>query len=174
MINSELANSMKAFLEKAENDGWIAGYKWFDGDTFGLLKQKLKGPCKESFSRTHKKGTDGHWWALEVEAHFGTAVGVDLEILISRPILDRPHWITQRLGLGRTSGPKAILEEWSMREAAFKAIRPDNEGLVVSQFRRTAPNTYTVYANIGERSVQTRAFWAGKWLLSLAWRTISS
>ena len=166
-------NAFRAFLERAENDGWIAGYKWIEAESFGLLRQKLKGPCKEGFTRTHKKGTDGHWWAVEVEAHFGTSVGVDLEILISRPILDNPAWITQRLNISRTSTPKSIVEEWSNREAAFKALTSENNGLVVSQFRRSASNTLTIFTNQGDKSVQTRAAWAGKWVLSLAWRTIS-
>ncbi len=166
-------NAFKAFLERAENDGWIASYKWHEAETFGLLRQKLKGPVKEGFSRSHKKGTDGHWWGVEVEAHFGTSVGIDLEILISRPILDNPSWITQRLNIARTSSPKNIIEEWSVRESAFKALSPDNDKIVVSQFRKTAPNTLTVYTNHGDKSVQTRATWAGKWMLSLAWRTTS-
>ncbi len=166
-------NAFRAFLERAEDDGWIASYRWFEAESYGLLKQKLKGPCPESFSRTHKKGTDGLWWAVEVEGHDGTAVGIDLEILISRPILDQPSWISHRLNLPRNLNPQKILEEWSSREAAFKALAPDNKNVFMSQFKRTAPNTLTLYTATSDKSLQVRTNWAGKWLMTLAWRSLT-
>lgn len=166
-------NAFRAFLERAEDDGWIASYRWFEAESYGLLKQKLKGPCPEGFSRTHKKSTDGLWWAVEVESHDGTAVGIDLEILISRPILDNPSWITRRLNIPRNQNPQKILEEWSGREAAFKALAPKNENVFVSQFKRTAPNTLTLFTATSDVSVQVRTSWAGKWLMTLAWRSLT-
>jgi hypothetical protein len=161
----------RSFLEKAENDGWIASYRWITGDSWGLLKNKLNGPAAEGFSRSHKKFTDGQWWAVEVEAHDGTVVGIDLELLLSRPILDKPDWITRRLALSKAGTPQKIIEEWSSREAAFKALAPDNSKLLLSQLRWTAPNTLGVFSTAGERLVQIRSFWYGKWCLCLGWRS---
>lgn len=163
----------KSFLNRAEEDGWIAAYRWTKAETFGLLKIKLGGPVKEGWSRTHKKGTDGFWYALEIEAHYGTAVGIDLELLMPRPILDNPDWILRRLGMTRSGSPRAIIEEWSAREAAFKALAPDNKKILVSQFRRTAPNSLTVLTQGGDLAVQTRTSWASKWVAALAWRTLA-
>jgi hypothetical protein len=171
-INSPV-NGFKSFLDRAEEDGWIASYRWTKAETFGLLKIKLGGPAKEGFSRSHKRGTDGIWYALEVESHYGTSVGVDLELLMPRPILDNPEWILRRLGMTRTGSPRAIIEEWSAREAAFKALSTDNVKIVMSQFRRTAPNTLTVLSQGGDHAVQTRTSWSSKWVVSLAWRTLS-
>jgi|GEM_PF-1073651 len=170
---SNPSQGFRSFLERAEEDGWIASYRWFQAETFGLLKLKLNGPAKENFSRTHKKGTDGIWYAVEVEAHYGTSVGVDLELLMPRPILDNPEWIQRRLGMARAGSPRAVIEEWSSREAGFKALAPDNKKIVLSQFRRTAPNSLTVLTQGGEFSVQTRTNWSSKWVMALAWRTSS-
>jgi hypothetical protein len=167
-------DGFRSFLEKAEADGWIASYKWTGAESFGLLRQKLGGKkTSDEISRTHKKGTDGRWWACEVEAHYGTSVGVDLELLISRPILEDPTWISNRLGLSRNLTPKLLLEEWSCREAAFKAMAPDNKGIRMTQIRRTGTGSYTVYSPSGEKSLQVRSFMNGKWLLTLAWRSLT-
>jgi hypothetical protein len=162
----------RSFLNKAEVDGWIAGARWRHSDSYVLLKNDL-GPSRlaDGFSRTHKKGTDGIWWACEVEAHYGTTVGLDLEILISRPILDDPTWISRRLGISRPATPKATLEEWSHREAVYKALYPGNEHLRLSQIRRSGASLYSVFTPQGESSVQVRSSWHGKWLLTLAWRS---
>lgn len=167
-------NAFRNFLEKAESDGWIASYKWVNAESFGLLRQKLGGKKQsEEISRTHKKGTDGKWWSVEVEAHYGTAVGIDLELLISRPILEDPVWISNRLGISRNLSPKGILEEWSAREATFKSLAPENRGLLLSQIRKTGTGAYTAYFPGGEKSVQVRSLLMGKWLLTLAWRSLS-
>ena len=164
--------AFKSFLDRAEDDGWLSSYKWHSADTFGLLRMKLNGSVREGWTRTHKKSTDGTWWALEIQAHDGTSIGVDLEILIERPILDNPQWITNRLNMPRHSQPRQILEEWSCRESAFKALAPDNSKILLGQFRRSAANTLTVLSQSSDRSVQTRASWAGRWVLSLAWRSL--
>jgi hypothetical protein len=163
-------DGLRNFLERAEQDAWIASYKWVSADSFLQLREKL-GRVKEGWSRSHKRSTDGTWWALEVEGHEGTVVGVDLEILISRPLLTDPEWITTRLNIARSSTPQKILEEWASREAAFKALAPNNAGVLLSHFRRTAPNTLTAYTPAGERSVQVRAQWGGRWVSSIAWKS---
>lgn len=164
-------DGFRSFLERAEDDGWIASFKWIGAETWPALKEKLGGPAVAGISRTHKKALDGNWWALEVEAHEGTAVGVDLELLFERPILEKPDWIVRRLGMAKAAEPKKIIEEWSAREAAFKALAPDNEKILLSQLRRSAANTLSVLTPKGDRSVQVRSHWNGKWCLSLGWRT---
>ena len=89
-------HGFRNFLEKAEQDGWIAGYRWASSDSLKLLRSQLGGKRKPEVSRTHKRGTDGMWYGLEVESDYGACVGVDLELLVSRPILDRPEWLAQR------------------------------------------------------------------------------
>jgi hypothetical protein len=165
-------DGFRNFLERAENDSWIASYRWFHAESFGSLKKKM-GLIEANYSRTHKRGTDGIWWGLEVEAHEGTCIGVDLEIMISRPLLDDPEWITTRLNIPRGSTSQKIMEEWSNREAAFKSFAPDNSRMLLSQFRRTAPHTLGIFAPEGERSAQVRTHWAGRWVVSLAWRSLN-
>jgi hypothetical protein len=166
-------DSFRNFLERAEQDAWIASYKWFVAETFGFLKIKMGKLPGENYSRSHKRGTDGLWYGVEVEAHEGTGIGVDLELLVSRPILDDPSWITTRLNMPRTSSPQKILEEWSAREAAFKSLAPNNQGVLVSHFRRSAPGTLALFSPQGESLIQTRTSVSQKWVLSLAWRSSS-
>ncbi len=173
MDNRSPKDGFRGLLDRAEEDGWIASYRWVVAETFGLLKIRLGGPCKEGFSRTQKRGTDGNWYALEVEAHYGTSVGVDLELLMPRPILDNPEWIMRRMGMTRVASPRAIIEEWSSREAAYRALTASNINLKVSQFRRTAPGTLTMYTPTGDQAVQVRNAWAEKWVLSLGWRSLT-
>lgn len=174
MDNRSPKEGFRGLLDRAEEDGWIASYRWVTAETFGLLKLRLGGPPKEGFSRTQKRGTDGMWYALEVEAHYGTSVGVDLELLMPRPILDNPEWILRRLGMTRVASPRAIIEEWSAREAAYKALTMGaSNPIQVSQFRRTAPGTLTIYTPGGDQAVQVRNAWAAKWVLSLGWRSLT-
>jgi hypothetical protein len=162
-------DGFRNFLSKAENDAWLASYKWTVADNYPQLKLKLGGPRAENSSRTHKKGTDGSWWALDAEAHEGTQIGVDLELFMTRPILTDPDWITRRLNLSRSLSPQKILEEWSAREASFKALAPNNGKILMSHFKRTSPTALSVFTPQGDRSIQVRTAWAGKWLLSIAW-----
>ncbi len=164
------SDAFRSFLDRAEEDGWIAGYKWYSSESFVLLKDKM-GPPKEDHIRASKRGTDGVWWVCDIEPHYGTSIGADLEILLPRPILDQPERILNRLGMSRGAAPKVIIEEWSARNAAFKALAPDNSRVLLSQFRRTAPGTYTVYTPQGDRSVQVRTMWSTKWVFCLAWRS---
>ncbi|MBS1983196.1 MAG: hypothetical protein JST16_03410 [Bdellovibrionales bacterium] len=166
-------DAFRSFLERAEDDGWIASYKWVSADTWVQLREKLGGAAVAGVSRTHKKGTDGVWWAVEVESHEGTSVGVDLEMLIERPVLDRPDWILRRLGMSKGASPKNIIEEWSLRESAFKALAPDNARVTLSQLRHTSPNTLSLLTQTGEKSIQVRSMWSGKWCLTLGWRTVT-
>ncbi len=195
----------KNFLERAEQDGWISKYRWAKAESLKELREKLGGIRKPNTSRTHKRGTDGIWWGLEVEPDYGTAVGVDIELLVDRPVLQNPQWIAERMGLGRVSNPKEIIEEWSRREAAFKAVSmqfeelhaqenkvvslaPTADGsapsvaatkesvfqpprILISQFKRAGANTLSVYTPRGDRSIQTRCHWSGRWVLSLTWCT---
>lgn len=166
-------DAFRSFLERAENDAWIASYKWFRAESFGLLKNKLKYPCPENVSRSHKRSTDGTWWALDVEAHDGTKVGVDLELFVSRPVLERPEWISERLSIARGLSPQKILEEWCSREAAFKAFAPENQKILLSQIRKSPQGNYAVFSPQGERSCQVRLQMSGRWIVSLAWRSIN-
>lgn len=171
-MNASPRDGFRSFLERAEDDGWVAGYRWLVGESWPSLREKLGGPPKPGVSRTHKKGTDGRWWALEIEAHEGTAVGIDLEILFERPILERPGWILRRLGIGKPAAPKNLIEEWSSRECVFHALAPENDRVLLSQLRRTAPGTFGVLTQQGDRLVQVRTNWAGKWCLSIGWRSL--
>ena len=164
-------DAFRTFLERIQDDGWISDYKWVQAESYPALKQKLGKVDPLTHSRSHKKAMDGTWWALDVEAFDGTSVGVDLELLIQRPILDNPEWITNRLGIARTSTPKNIIEEWSLREASFKAFYPGNSKMLLSQFKRTSPQVYSIYSQKGDLSVQVRSAWIGPWVLSFAWRT---
>ncbi len=164
-------DAFRNFLEKAEADAWIASYKWFSAESFLDLREQMKGSAASGISRTHKRGTDGVWWGLEVEGHEGTGVGVDLEIFVERPVLNEPSWITGRLGLPRNTTPNKILEEWCVRESAFKSLAPNNDQILLSHFKRSAPNTLSIYSPKGDLSVQIRSFWSQKWVLSLAWRS---
>lgn len=171
MIDHKTA--FRNFLGRAEDDGWIASYQWSSKDSFVLLREEMNAVDYELGSRTHKKSTDGIWWGLNVEAQFGTSIGVDLELLIERPILNNPEWISNRLGISRSSSSKEVLEEWACREAAFKCLAPNNKGLYLSQFRKVAPGKYTIFMNGQDLNIQTKMHWWEKWLLALAWRISS-
>lgn len=165
-------DGFRSFLEKAESDGWIAGFNWIQAENFFQLRQKMGGlNSSEDHSKTYKRSTDGKWWGIDVEAHYGTAIGIDLDLLMPRPVLEDSSWITTRLGISRSMPPRNILEEWSARASAFRALAPENEKINISQFRRTAPATLTVYTPEGERNVQIRTAWMGRWVFNLAWRT---
>jgi len=167
---SDHQNAFRAFLNRAEDDGWISSYKWFEGESFVLLREEMNSHVYEIGSRSHKKATNGTWLGLAVEADYGTAIGVDLELLIERPILNDPTWLSQRLGLSRHTTPKEILEDWSCREAAFKCLAPHNKGRYLSQFRKEGPGKYAIFMNGEDRYIQTKTLWWEKWVLALAWR----
>jgi 4'-phosphopantetheinyl transferase EntD len=172
-VAASLKDAFRSFLGQAEDDGWIAGYKWYQAESYTALRHLLGPPGhREGFSRTHKKGNDGTWWALEVEMHDRTGVGVDLEVLMERPILSNPRWITERLGISRSATPKIIIEEWSAREAAFKALYPHNENVFLSQFRRAQGGRYEILTAQGAQSLQVKSAWQQTWVLSLAWRSV--
>jgi len=162
--------AFRNFLSRAEDDGWIASYNWRSKESFILLREEMKQDGHELGSRTHKKGTNGVWWGLSVEAQYGTSIGVDLEFLIERPILDNPEWISNRLGISRSSSSKEVLEEWACREAAFKCLAPLNKGVFLSQFRKSAAGKYTIFINGQDMNIQTKVHWWEKWILTLAWR----
>jgi hypothetical protein len=165
--------AFRSFLNRAEDDGWIAGFKWHEADSWPALKKQFKGPPGPGVRRCHKKGIDGLWWALEIEAFDGTSVGLDLELLYDRPILDRPQRVLRKLGISKPPSPKALIEEWSLRESVYQALGEDLGLVNLSQIRRTAPNTYGILIKTGERSVQVRSAWGDQWCLSLGWRSVT-
>jgi hypothetical protein len=168
---SDLRISFRNFLERAQDESWIASYEWYKEDNFKKLKQNMKKVSYDIGSTSHKKSTDGNFWGIIVECFEGTSIGVDLELLIDRPVLKNTEWLSQRFGISKSSTPKQIMEEWACREAAFKCFAPDNQNLYLSQIRKSAPNTYSIFSTGGGRSVQTRIMWRDNWVLALAWRS---
>jgi hypothetical protein len=169
---NDLRLAFRNFLDRAQDESWIVSFDWYVESHFAKLREKMQTPqTPELFSKTHKKATDGQWWGLKVESAEDTAIGVDMEILIDRPILKNTDWIIRRLNLPRTSTPKQILEEWSCREAAYKCLAPDNAGLLLPQIRKSTGSSYYVQLAGREITMQTRLMWRDNWLLALAWRS---
>lgn len=160
------------FLENAEDRGWVASYKWTVADTYQEMKSKLAPADYLKGSRSHKKGFEAKWWAIDVEAHEGTNIGIDLEILADRRILRKPQWLINRFHLEVSAEPKKVVEEWSKRESVFKALAPDNEKLTLQQIRRTGPDRYTAFINGKDINVQTKSHWSEYWFISMAWRSL--
>lgn len=161
------------FLSTAQDQMWVDQFQWFSFDSFGELRAKLgSAKLSEINSRTHKKAPDGKLWCLEIEGFEGSSVGIDLEFICERPIFKNPQWFMDRLGIRKNPGPVGLLEEWSQREAAFKALWPLNESLTVSQFRKIAPGVFSVEAGGSEQSVQVKSYTHESWILSLAWRLV--
>jgi hypothetical protein len=164
MIHPEEA--FHAFLSEYQRKGWIHSWTWNPKKRESLLPE---------FSKSHKAAQDGVLYQIEVESPRGYRTGVDLEYYqANRPIFQNKDWLERRLKipsatLGALSAPQ-LLEQWSYREAAFKALYPHNVGIVLSHFeivneeklRLALGETEYIFALAGE--------WQGPWFLALARR----
>lgn len=165
-------NSFEDFLAKAVGDSWIESYRWTEASSSAALKSQM-GQLARGYSRTNKTAPDGALWALEVQAKPGIVVGVDLELIKDRPILQNPQWLADRFQLtGESCTPKKILEEWVSREAVFKALAPQNGHLMLSSFYKMNDTTYGVIDDVTRTSIETCIAWSETWVLALARRFI--
>ena len=163
-------HSFADFLAEAVKTSWIQSFRWTAANTSADLKAQM-GTLPQGYSRTHKTGPDGALWALDVQAKPGSVVGVDLEIIKDRPILQNPQWLADRFQLtGESCTPKNLLEEWVCREAVFKALAPDNGHLMLSSFYKMGDTTYGVIDDVTRMAVETRVEWGKVWVLALARR----
>jgi hypothetical protein len=164
--------SFEDFLVKATSDSWIKSYVWTESTTSADLRAQM-GSLALGFTRTHKTGPDGRLWALDVEFAPGTVVGVDLELIEDRPILQNPAWLAQRFGLDAdTCDTKTLLHEWVCREAVFKALAPQNSELMLSSFYKVDEKTYGVTDDESAGTIETLVSWSPQWVMALARRPV--
>ncbi len=158
------------FLSTAQDQMWVDSFEWRPFEDFSEYRKSMQArPISRTHSRTHKRATDGTLWVLDVEGFEGASIGVDLEFICERPILKRPEWLIERLALRKNPGSAGLLEEWSQREAAFKALWPNNEKVLLSSFRRTGQHSLGVDFVTGQQNIQVKSIVAENWILSLAW-----
>jgi hypothetical protein len=155
------------FLERAVRDGWIKSAQWRWLPEGSNPNRDIERAERLKGSRTHKKAADSTYWILDVE---GRGVGVDLERLRPESGADRLAGAVKRLGLPSGTSSEGALEAFSAREAAFKALYPDNEGLLVSDFRSAGPGRLEVRRGEDLLRLEIRTLWCHEWVLTLARR----
>jgi 4'-phosphopantetheinyl transferase EntD len=163
-----LNEAFAEFLQDAQDDGWILGSRWQQLAVGSNPTRDLKRADRVQGSRTHKKAADGSVWVLDVE---GAGAGVDLERLREGPEVGRliaNAW--QRLGLPEGTSAADALAAFSIREAAFKALFPDNQGVLVSHFKSSEPGYLELTRADGTLRLEIRAHWCQEWVLTLARR----
>ena len=164
--------SFEGFLAKAVSDSWIDSYVWRVASSSSELKSQT-GALAPGFSRTNKTASDGTLWALDIKAVPGTVVGVDLELIKDRPILQSPQWLAQRFQLSPESyTSQTLLEEWVCREAVFKALAPNNGHLMLSSFYKKSDHLYGVIDDPVDASVEVLVSWSYLWVLAIARRFV--
>lgn len=167
-------DSFETFLNQLVEDRWMSSFVWTHATSHSELKSQKK-KLSEGWSRSHKASAEGEIWCVDIEALPGMSVGVDLELVTSRPILENPKWLAERFGMDPVSStPQFLLEEWVSREAVFKACVPDNADLMLSSFYRVQPGVYGLVKQAQDSSrllLETRLCLTSNWIMAVARRT---
>lgn len=172
MSSADFPSQMfKPFLDNAVHDRWLESYQWVRGDSLSEVRNKLGKSVDPGISRSHKGP-----WGVEVRSFRGCRVGVDLEWVPpgAAPFSD-PESVAKRLGMSRDASITEMYEEWSCREAVFKAISAygaDNT-VHMSGMKRHGSDFVDVRSvdDVGfdsPKRVPVRCDWAGSWVLCLA------
>jgi hypothetical protein len=87
--------------------------------------------------RSHKKIAGLGTLVVEIEKNPGCGLGFDLESLamLTRPLFVEKRFLQKRFRVSRNLSSPELLQQWILREAAFKALYPNNFGVVLSQFK---------------------------------------
>jgi len=157
------------FLIEHIQKGWLKTFAW--------LGSKPKKGLELSASRSHKNDEHRKQWLIEIESASGFRSGVDLEYLVEgRPLFQNPDWLQRRFKIPsatlRALSATELLEEWSYREAAFKALYPYNEGVLLSDFQRPSPSEMIFQGGAEELRFSLAGAWRGPWFLALARRRL--
>lgn len=165
------------FLSQAIREKWIRTYVWAHGPSIEDVRARLDGPCPLGSSRSHKKSPDG-FLGIQVESVEGYSVGVDLEFQSDRKIWRDVTWLARRLALPDSASAREVLEEWTAREAAFKAatrvLSPrgvSNAPVNLGLFARESSDRLVLPLKGREIHFEVRTQWSTPWVLTLA-RTV--
>nr|MCU0721122.1 hypothetical protein [Pirellula sp.] len=155
-----------AFLSEYQRKGWIHSWTWNPFKREALMPE---------FSKTNKESQDGVMYQLEIESSLGYRTGVDLEYYLpDRPIFQNKDWLERRLKIPSATigalSAEQLLEQWSFREAAFKALYPHNLGVVLSDFEIVGEDKLRLALNEEEYLFALAGEWQGPWFLALARR----
>lgn len=149
----------------------MRSYKWDEGAVAALDGQK-------PFARTHKRLATGLvTLTLDPVPDFG--LGVDLELRSERPMFRGPRTeILRKLQLPESVTDAEIIEEWSVREAAYKALSRHGQSGLDPDWRdmvRRSPLVMEWRPKLGHLvELETRSEWQGLLLLTLARTRIGS
>ena len=154
------------YLNDLTRKGWISAYSWHPFRRSGL---------DPAFSKSNKTDDKGDVWQVEVESPQGYRSGIDLEFFVEgRPLFENKDWLERRLKIpSATLGSltaRQLLEEWAYREAAFKALYPHNQGVVLSDFQRVTDVEMLFQQDEEEYRFALCGQWQGPWFMALARR----
>lgn len=154
------------FLNEMTRKGWIQSHSWHPFRRAGL---------DPAFSKSNKVDDKNVEWTVEIESPQGYRSGVDLEFFVEgRPLFQNKDWLERRLKIPSAAvgalSSRELLEEWAYREAAFKALYPHNQGVVLSDFQRPSPTEMLFQRGEEEFRFALVGEWKGPWFLALARR----
>lgn len=160
------------FLSASLSEAWLKSWTW----------QPIKrGILDPRYSKSHKENPEGELVQIEVESADSFRTGVDLEYFIpDRPLFQNPDWLERKMKIPestiRSLTKEELMEEWAYREAAFKALYPHNQGVVLSDFVRSGKHQLAIEKDIEGKSERfvfdLRGEWQGTWFLALARRSL--
>ncbi|MEO5668110.1 MAG: hypothetical protein ABIR96_08625 [Bdellovibrionota bacterium] len=155
-----------AYLDALIQKSWIKRYSWSPVRRTGL---------DAAFSKTHKTDDAGTAWQIEIESCQGGRSGIDLEYFDEgRPLFQNKDWLERRLKIPaatiRSLSASELLEEWSYREAAFKALYPHNHGVVLSDFQRPSRTEMRFQRDEEEYHFTLSGEWQGPWFMAVVLR----
>jgi hypothetical protein len=128
--------AIDAALSYAVHQGWIRAFRF--GRFMALKDLHLEWGKSDlaHVSRSHKKLRDQSFLGVEVIKEPNVAFGIDLESRHSLrlALFKKLDYLRKRFRASDSASPESLLVQWTLREAAFKALHPNNQGLVLSDF----------------------------------------
>jgi len=175
MTVTDLETEFAGFLEGLKNSGWITHAKWTRAESQEELKSRMgKAPGIPGTTRSHKKDAAGIHWGIDIVGPGKTVVGVDLEVMTKRRILNEDSaWFAERLSLDPKTEPRNLIEEWCVRESSLKALSlaTGARDLIVADFERRDlqwiqyKGAHEQYKSI---QIEYKIQWSGDWVLSVS------
>ncbi|NCN39681.1 hypothetical protein GW916_00370 [bacterium] len=157
-----------SFFSMCLSESWVHSVTW---------APKKRPSLDPKFSKSHKEAPDDAFFQVEVESPDDVRTGIDLEFYdASRPLFKNKDWLERRLKIPEATikalSSEKLLEEWCYREAAFKALYPFNEGIVLSDFIRESEHQLSIEVKGQSYIFDLKGEWKAPWFVALARRSI--
>lgn len=154
----------ESFLDELVSEKIIDRYQWTEFATSEEFQSKKKElSLSKNNSRTHKVDPVAKTVHM-LDVFSDKSVGVDLEYVQERKHMDQ---LQQKIGIDPNEmSIEKFFTEWTLREAAFKALWPDNKNVLLKDFSLEENNIF-----IGENCFLFRTLLKNSWMLSVTYKS---